>query len=192
LLQRVRGLSAFLDCESAIFDRGFVLGVQSDCLIEVGDRAVVLALVREGSTAAVECFRIVRIEFDRSVVIFDGVVVVTLFAIRIAAIVEGSGVLRIELNRLVKVLNGAIVVALAAIRNAVAVVGIGILRFEPDHLIIIANGAVPLALVAIRIAAIDELGRDCVHRGLFINWLAIPANRLHLVQRHLRVLFGLL
>ena len=89
---------------------------------EVGDGAVVVALVAEGVTSIAESHGQFGIEPDRLIVVGDGAVVVALFVIGGTSIVERHGQFGIEPDRLIQVGHGAVAVALGAVSGRAIVV----------------------------------------------------------------------
>src|SRR4029077_18804430 len=97
--------------------------VEPDCLVEVPDGAVVLALVSIGGAPAVEGDRVIRVELDRLIVVPDGVVVLALVAVRVTAVDKSEGIIRVELDRLIEVLDGTVILVLVSV--GIAAVGQG-------------------------------------------------------------------
>ena len=124
-------------------------------LIEIGQRAVELALGGPGA-AAIVVGRSRRIELDRLVVVGNGAIGIAFVAPGNAAIVIRGGIIRVDAQRRSVVGDGAAGIALVVIGIAAIVVGDGELRVEPDRRIVVGDGAVEIALLIIGIAALVE------------------------------------
>src|ERR1700722_380234 len=124
-------------------------------LIEIGERAVKLALCGPGA-AAIVVGRGRRIELDRLVVVGNGAVGIAFVAPGNAAIVVRGGIAGVDAQRRSVVGDGAAGIALVVIGIAAIVVGDGELRIKPDRRVVVGDGAVEIALLIIGIAALVE------------------------------------
>src|SRR5689334_8004777 len=104
-----------------------ILRIEPDCLVEVRDRPVEVALGAPGAAAVVVGVREFRTKPDRFGIVRDGAVEVVLGFPNKAAAVIGFGILRIEPDRLVEVRDGPVVVALGGPGGGA--VGVGVLIF---------------------------------------------------------------
>jgi hypothetical protein len=89
---RALDIALFLIGLAAIGVGRRIAGVDPDRLIEIGDRAVVLALALPREATVVPAERVFPVDLDGSRVVVDGAVVVALGREGIAAIVEGARV----------------------------------------------------------------------------------------------------
>jgi Serpin (serine protease inhibitor) len=95
--------------------RGRILRIEADHLVQVGNRAIGVAFLTIGFTAPSECKCRLRIEADRLVQVGNRAIVVAFLTIGFTAPSECKCRLRIDADRLVQVGNRAIVVAFLTI-----------------------------------------------------------------------------
>jgi hypothetical protein len=111
------------------------LRIEAERQAEIGNGAVVVALVLVGQTAIVVGRGIPRIESQGPVEIDDGAIVLAVVDVGQAAIVVGDVIFWVESERLVGVCDSAIVLALIEVGEGAIVVGGGVFWVEIDRLV---------------------------------------------------------
>src|SRR5262249_2819472 len=95
------------------------VGVESNGLVEVGNRSIDFAFSLISDASAVEDGGFVGVQWDALVVIGDRSIDMAFCAVSNAAVEKGEGVLGIEPNRLIKIGKGSIIPFFAISRTPV-------------------------------------------------------------------------
>src|SRR5580704_11465962 len=167
------GLAALDICERIVWR-------ERDDLVEILQRAEILAEQRQGSAAIDVTVDVVRIDTDGGIKIGNGAGKIVSEEPYLTASAEAAGIVGREPDRLAIVLAGARELALAAQGIAAVEVGADVVRIELDLLTVIGDGAIVIALAVVGVAAraIDGragIGIEPQHFGIVGDCLVVLA-----------------
>jgi hypothetical protein len=153
---------------------------ERDDLVEILQRAEILAEQRQGSAAIDVTVDVVRIDTDGGIEIGNGAGKIVSEEPYLTASAEAAGIVGREPDRLAIVLAGARELALAAQGIAAVEVGADVVRIELDLLTVIGDGAIVIALAVVGVAAraIDGragIGIEPQHFGIVGDCLVVLA-----------------
>src|SRR5215467_11499992 len=117
-----------------------MVGQQPDCLTEIGDGAVAVALHAVSDAATVEGVGKSRIKPDRRIVISNSAVKFALGPVNVTANLEGAVTRRIDPQHCFGIGKRKFGVAEREISNGTAAIAARGTRLQPDHLAIISDG----------------------------------------------------